>query len=252
MAHRLAPLLHRGAGERRVADHVADRVDVGMDGLVVVVHLEQAVLAGRDAERAEAEVVRCSRRARRSRAARRTRSRFPAAVSHATRGGVPASRVIARVAVVVVDAARPSSPSSRTSVATISRSKYGSRRSRVSTSVTAIPSAAKMLAYSIPTTPAPSTVIVFGIRGSCRIVSESKTVSPSNGHVVRPVRARAGRDHEEVGGERAQLGPARRPHRHGVGPREARVALDHLDRVAAERLADQRRARAARPPARAA
>ena len=38
-----------------------------------------------------------------------------------------------------------------------------------------------MLAYSIPTTPAPSTVIVFGMRGSCRIVSESKTVSPSNG-----------------------------------------------------------------------
>jgi hypothetical protein len=51
----------------------------------------------------------------------------------------------------------------------------------VSTSVTAIPSAAKMLAYSIPITPAPSTVIVFGIRGSCRIVSESKTVSPSKG-----------------------------------------------------------------------
>ncbi len=38
-----------------------------------------------------------------------------------------------------------------------------------------------MLAYSIPTTPAPSTVIVFGMRGSCRIVSESKTVSPSKG-----------------------------------------------------------------------
>ena len=51
----------------------------------------------------------------------------------------------------------------------------------MSTSVTAIPSAAKMLAYSIPTTPAPSTVIVFGIRGSCRMLSESKTVSLSNG-----------------------------------------------------------------------
>ena len=51
----------------------------------------------------------------------------------------------------------------------------------MSTSVTEIPSAAKMLAYSMPTTPAPSTVMVFGIRGSCRIVSESKTVSPSKG-----------------------------------------------------------------------
>jgi hypothetical protein len=38
-----------------------------------------------------------------------------------------------------------------------------------------------MLAYSVPTTPAPSTVMVFGMRGSCRIVSESKTVSPSKG-----------------------------------------------------------------------
>ena len=38
-----------------------------------------------------------------------------------------------------------------------------------------------MLAYSMPMTPAPSTVIVFGMRGSCRIVSLSNTVSPSNG-----------------------------------------------------------------------
>ena len=38
-----------------------------------------------------------------------------------------------------------------------------------------------MLAYSIPTTPAPSTVMVLGIRGSCRIVSESKSASLSKG-----------------------------------------------------------------------
>ena len=44
-----------------------------------------------------------------------------------------------------------------------------------------MPSAAKMLAYSMPITPAPSTIIVCGMRGSCRMVSLSNTVSPSKG-----------------------------------------------------------------------
>ena len=64
---------------------------------------------------------------------------------------------------------------------TISRSRYGSSRSRVSTSVTSRPSAAKIDTYSIPITPAPITIIDRGMRGSARMVSESNTVSELNG-----------------------------------------------------------------------
>ena len=96
-----------------------------------------------------------------------------------------------------------------------------------------------MLAYSIPTTPAPSTVIVFGMRGSCRIVSESNTVSPSNGTSS----GRFGREPVAMTKKSAvsvrMLAAARRLHRHGVGAGEAGVALDDLDRVAPERLVDQ-------------
>ncbi len=51
----------------------------------------------------------------------------------------------------------------------------------MSTTVTWSPRAAKIEAYSIPITPAPSTSIERGMRGSRRMLSESNTVSWSNG-----------------------------------------------------------------------
>jgi hypothetical protein len=50
-------LLHRGGSERGIPDHVADRVDVRVAGLEVLVHLEQAVGVRLDADRLEADVV---------------------------------------------------------------------------------------------------------------------------------------------------------------------------------------------------
>ena len=44
-----------------------------------------------------------------------------------------------------------------------------------------MPSAAKIAAYSVPITPAPSTNMERGMRGSLRMVTESNTVSTSNG-----------------------------------------------------------------------
>ena len=52
---------------------------------------------------------------------------------------------------------------------------------RGSTSVTATSSALKIVAYSTPITPAPTTVRLRGRRGISRISSLSSTLVPSNG-----------------------------------------------------------------------
>ena len=52
------------------------------------------------------------------------------------------------------------------SASTTSSSQNSSIRSRCSTTVTLVPSAANMDAYSIPMTPAPATTIVRGTRSS--------------------------------------------------------------------------------------
>ena len=63
---------------------------------------------------------------------------------------------------------------------TISGSQKSSIWSRFSTSVTRVPSAANIDAYSTPITPAPTTTIEPGTSSSARIWSESRTRTPSN------------------------------------------------------------------------
>src|SRR5579875_3182494 len=66
------------------------------------------------------------------------------------------------------------------SASTTSTSQNSSIRSRCSTTVTLVPSAANMDAYSIPITPAPATTIDRGTCSRCTIPSESITVRSSN------------------------------------------------------------------------
>ena len=66
------------------------------------------------------------------------------------------------------------------SASTTSRSQNSSIRSRCSTTVTLVPSAANIDAYSIPITPAPATTIDRGTRSRWRIPSESMIVRSSN------------------------------------------------------------------------
>ena len=66
------------------------------------------------------------------------------------------------------------------SASTTSTSQNSSIRSRCSTTVTLVPSAANMEAYSIPMTPAPATTIERGTFSRWTIPSESMTVRSSN------------------------------------------------------------------------
>ena len=69
------------------------------------------------------------------------------------------------------------------SASTISASQNSSIRSRCSTTVTLLPSAANIEAYSMPITPAPTTTRDRGIVRRVRIPSESRIRSPSNSTV---------------------------------------------------------------------
>jgi hypothetical protein len=63
---------------------------------------------------------------------------------------------------------------------TTSGSQNSTIRSRFSTTVTRVPRAANIDAYSIPITPAPTTTIEPGTRSSCSTPSESSTYRSSN------------------------------------------------------------------------
>ena len=69
------------------------------------------------------------------------------------------------------------------------KSQNSSSRWRCSTTVTRVPSAANIDAYSIPITPAPTTTREFGSQSSETMSSESSTVRPSKA----TVEGRAGR-----------------------------------------------------------
>jgi hypothetical protein len=75
------------------------------------------------------------------------------------------------------------------SASTTSMSQNSSIRSRCSTTVTLVPSAANMDAYSIPITPAPATTMDRGTRSRWTMPSESITVRSSKSTVA----GRAGR-----------------------------------------------------------
>ena len=75
------------------------------------------------------------------------------------------------------------------SASTTSRSQNSSIRSRCSTTVTLVPSAANIEAYSMPITPAPTTTIDRGTCSRCWMPSESMTVRSSNATLA----GRAGR-----------------------------------------------------------
>ena len=75
------------------------------------------------------------------------------------------------------------------SASTTSTSQNSSIRSRCSTTVTLVPRAANMDAYSIPITPAPATTIERGTACRWTIPSESMTVRSSNSTLA----GRAGR-----------------------------------------------------------
>ena len=74
----------------------------------------------------------------------------------------------------------PRSRSESCSARTISESQNGSSSRRVSTTVTFVPTAANIDAYSMPITPAPTTTSVCGICLRLRMPSESRIDSSSN------------------------------------------------------------------------
>ena len=85
----------------------------------------------------------------------------------------------------------------------ISPSRNGSTRSRLSTTVTFVPSAPNIEAYSTPITPAPTTVMVRGTRwSSFSRPSESITVRSSNSTAA----GRAGRCRQAMMIRRARMG----------------------------------------------
>ena len=74
----------------------------------------------------------------------------------------------------------PRSRSESCSARTISESQNGSSSRRESTTVTLVPTAANIDAYSMPTTPAPTTTSDCGMRVRLRMPSESRIDSSSN------------------------------------------------------------------------
>ena len=194
-----AALLHRGRGEAREADDVAGGVDVrhgGLEGRRV--DLEPAAVVGLEAAGVEVRAVGRADRGRRRRAAFRCGS---AAVARAWRPAQPCA--------VELDALRPwrrgasCMPRLRrscTNSSMISRSMNSRKCSRGSMIVTGTSSAQKIVAYSMPMTPAPTTARLRGTRGRARAMSSlSKTRCAVERDVARPVRPGADRDDECVG-----------------------------------------------------
>ena len=112
------------------------------------------------------------------------------------------------------------------SASTICASQNSSRRWRCSMTVTRMPSAANIEAYSMPITPAPTTTIVVGMRSSCRMPSESRIVRSSNVDVLRPVRRACRRRSRRLGAVSRRSSPSPRGDGDGVRVDEAALAGD--------------------------
>ena len=89
------------------------------------------------------------------------------------------------------------------SASTTSRSQNSSILSRCSMTVTLVPRAANMDAYSMPMTPAPATIIERGMRSSSSTPSESMIVAPVELDAGGPRGLGPGRDDDLLGGDRA-------------------------------------------------
>ena len=96
------------------------------------------------------------------------------------------------------------------SASTTSTSQNSSIRSRRSTTVTLVPSAANIEAYSMPITPAPTTTIDCGTRSRRRMPSESMMVALVELHAGRSGRLGAGGDDDLLGGDLRARGRCRR------------------------------------------
>ena len=108
----------------------------------------------------------------------------------------------------------------------------------MSTSVTPTPSAAKIEAYSVPMTPAPTTVRVLGMRGS-RTMSSLVTIDTPSAAIPRGSRSGPHGDENVL---RRYLPPAvSRAHHKRVRVQERGVAYDDFYPVAAELVFDHRR-----------
>ena len=116
------------------------------------------------------------------------------------------------------------------SASVIWSSQKSSRRWRCSITVTLVPSAANMEAYSMPITPPPTTTSARGRCGSFRMPSESSTVESSNSTVF----GRFGRVPTAITMLSAVMRRSSLPAvtRDRVRVDEARVAVQHLHVVA--------------------
>ena len=124
------------------------------------------------------------------------------------------------------------------SASTTSESQNSSIRSRDSTTVTLVPSAANIEAYSMPMTPAPTTTIVRGTSAMCRMPSESTTrFSSKSIDAGRAGRVPTAID-DLVGGDPAVHVGLVVAHGQRVVVDEAPGAVQQLDPVAVELAAD--------------
>ena len=130
------------------------------------------------------------------------------------------------------------------SAAETSWSRNGSSSSRPSTIQTSVPSAAKVQAYSLPMTPAPTTASDRGSRSSWRIVSESSTRRMVERERRGPHRRGAGGDQDRLAPQpdlagpaaavRAVPGPCRARPAAGLGHDPDRVRVDERGRAVVE------------------
>ncbi len=226
----MRPLLHRRGGEARKADHVAGGIDMrhfGLEGLGIdreppaIVDPEAAIFQAQRAGRAHA----------------------PGGEEQhlgADRAAVLQRRddAAALVLSILVTLAprRMATPRSRSwwvNSAMISRSTKSRNVSRGSIKVTATSSAEKIVAYSMPMTPAPMTARLRGTHGCSITVSPVDDDLVVEGDVVRAEGQRADGDDEALAFD-DQLALVRLGHLNVMGIDEAREAAHGAHAVALE------------------
>src|SRR6185437_15179009 len=104
--------------------------------------------------------------------------------------------------------------------------------SRFSTTVTSVPNAANIEAYSMPITPAPTTTIDAGLNFRPRMPSESSTLFFVELDTRRPRRLGAGGNHDVASAHRDWLSTGLVLHQHRVIVDKSGVAGVELDAVA--------------------